>query len=89
MRVAIYNDQEGSASRGQIDEVILNSEQPSVVRVPGFYWHGTKAIGQERSSVLYMITKIYDYQNPDEQRRPLDDKLIINPKDNQPYDWNK
>jgi dTDP-4-dehydrorhamnose 3,5-epimerase len=89
LKVCAYDDREGSGTRGQLDEIILNSDKPQIVRIPGFYWHGTKCIGDEPSMVLYFVTKLYDYKNPDEERRPWDDPSIIDPRTGERYDWNE
>jgi dTDP-4-dehydrorhamnose 3,5-epimerase len=88
LKVCAYDDREGSETKGQLDEIILNSEKPQIVRIPGFYWHGTKCIGDEPSMVLYFVTKLYDYNNPDEERRPWNDISILDPRTGEPYDWN-
>jgi dTDP-4-dehydrorhamnose 3,5-epimerase len=87
IKVCAYDDREGSETRGQLDEIILNSEKPQIVRIPGFYWHGTKCIGDEPSMVLYFVTKLYDYENPDEERRPWDDPSIIDSRTGERYEW--
>jgi dTDP-4-dehydrorhamnose 3,5-epimerase len=89
LKVCVYDDRDSSKTRGQLDEIVLNSEQTQIVRIPGFYWHGTKCIGDEASTVLYFMTKLYDYKNPDEERRSWDDPSIIGPKTDERYDWNK
>lgn len=89
LKVCVYDDRGGSKTRGQLDEIALNSERIQIVRIPGFYWHGTKCIGDGASMVLYFMTKLYDYKNPDEERRSWDDPLIIDPKTDERYDWNK
>lgn len=89
LKVCAYDDREGSETRGQLDEIILNNEKTQIVRIPGFYWHGTKCIGDEPSMVLYFVTKLYDYKNPDEERRSWDDPSIIDPKTGEQYDWNR
>lgn len=89
LKVCAYDDEEGSETRGQLDEIILNSDKPQIIRIPGFYWHGTKCIGDEPSMVLYFVTKLYDYKNPDEERRPWDDPSIVDPGTGEPYDWNR
>jgi len=89
LKVCAYDDRESSKTRGQLDEIILNSEKTQIVRIPGFYWHGTKCIGNEPSMVLYFVTKLYDYKNPDEERRPWDDPLIIDPRTGEPYEWSR
>ncbi len=77
-------------------EVVLSDTKPQILRVPGHYWHGFKALGTEPAILLYFTTKLYDYQNPDEERRPWNDPSIvpmkINGRDNdprcgKPYDW--
>ncbi|MBT9160738.1 MAG: hypothetical protein DDT27_01174 [Dehalococcoidia bacterium] len=52
-------------------------------------WHGTKTISNEPSLLVYFTTRLYDYQNPDEERRPWDDPKIIEPKTGESFDWNK
>jgi dTDP-4-dehydrorhamnose 3,5-epimerase len=68
-----------------------------IVRVPGHYWHGFRVIESETASLLYFTTKLYDYRNPDEERRPWKDATIFsrtingNKKDSRvgmPWDWN-
>lgn len=74
---------------GQLEEAIGSEHRLQIVRVPGHYWHGTKTVGDKPSLTLYFTTKLYDYKNPDEERRPWNDPLIIDPKTREPYDWNK
>ena len=89
LKVCAYDDRADSKTKGQLDEIILNSETLQIVRIPGFYWHGTKCIGDEPSMVLYFVTKLYDYKNPDEERRPWNDLSIIDPKTGERYDWDR
>lgn len=89
LKVCAYDDREGSKTKEQLDEIILDSKKPQMVRIPGFYWHGTKGIGGKPTLVIYLVTKLYDYENPDEERRKWNDPLIIDPRTNKPYDWNK
>lgn len=89
LKVCAYDDREDSKTKGQLDEIILTNEQLQVVRIPGFYWHGTKCIGDEPSMTLYFVTRLYDYKNPDEERRPWNDPSINDPKTGERYDWNK
>jgi dTDP-4-dehydrorhamnose 3,5-epimerase len=86
-RICIYDDTKGSKTRGQLNEIILDGKKPSIVRIPGFYWHGTKCIGKELSLTLYLMTRLYDYKNPDEERRAWNDSSVK--KGNKPYDWKK
>lgn len=78
LSVFVYDDRKDSETKGQLDEITLDSEKLQIVRVPGFYWHGTKCVGDEPSLVLYFVTKLYDYENPDEERRPWKDNPDTN-----------
>jgi dTDP-4-dehydrorhamnose 3,5-epimerase len=90
MKICAYDDREDSPdTKGKLVKVISSSHKPQVVRIPGIYWHGTKTISSEPSLLLYFTTRLYDYQNPDEERRPWNDPAIIDPKTGEPFDWNK
>lgn len=92
VKVCIYdggNSGNEPASKGRMDEIVLDDRNPKVLRVPGFYWHGTRCIGSEPSMVLYLVTELYDYKNPDEERKPFDDRGIIDSKSGEIHDWNK
>ena len=80
----------------RLAEVIGSGEKPAVVRIPGHYLHGTKTISSEPSLTIYFVNKLYDYKNPDEERRPWNDPGIIpseingnknDPRVNKPWDW--
>jgi dTDP-4-dehydrorhamnose 3,5-epimerase len=82
---------------GELDEIISNGQNLQVVRVPGHYWHGFKAVGVEPTMLLYFTTNLYDPSNPDEERRLWNDPSIIpksingkkdDPRAGKPWDWN-
>jgi dTDP-4-dehydrorhamnose 3,5-epimerase len=81
----------------ELDEVISTGLDLQVLRMPGHYWHGFKAVGNETALLIYFTTKLYDYENPDEERRPWNDprivpKLVNGKRDDsrtgKPWDWN-
>ncbi len=81
----------------EINEIISSEFNLQVVRMPGHYWHGFKALGNEPVMLLYFTTNLYDNTNPDEERRAWDDSTIIpksvNGKKNdarvgKPWNWN-
>lgn len=84
MKICAYDDE-----KKQLDEIIASEHKLQVVRIPGHYWHGTKTVSNEPSLTLYFTTRLYDYNNPDEERRRWNDPTIINPKTGQLYDWGK
>ena len=89
LKICAYDDKPGSATRGQLDEVVTSSERLQAVRIPGHYWHGTKTLGDKPSLTVYCVNRVYDAKNPDEERRPWNDPAIIDPKTTNPFDWNK
>jgi dTDP-4-dehydrorhamnose 3,5-epimerase len=81
----------------EINEVVSSALNMQLVRIPGHYWHGFKAIGDEPAMLLYFTTNLYDPANPDEERRPWNDpvlvpKIVNGKKDDarvgKPWDWN-
>jgi dTDP-4-dehydrorhamnose 3,5-epimerase len=89
LKVCAYDDKQGSQTRGQLDEILVAGRKLQVVRVPGHYWHGTKALGDRPALTVYCVNRMYDVKNPDEERRPWNDPAIIDPRTSQSYDWNK
>jgi dTDP-4-dehydrorhamnose 3,5-epimerase len=83
---------------GKMAEVIATAKKPKIVRIPGQYFHGIKSISNEPTLLIYFVNRLYDYNNPDEHRRPWNDQTIIpteingNQKDcrvGKPWDWFK
>jgi dTDP-4-dehydrorhamnose 3,5-epimerase len=81
----------------EANEIISSGLNLQVVRMPGHYWHGFKALGNEPALLLYFTTNLYDTSDPDEKRRPWDDPTlipkIVNGKTDDPrvgkiWDWN-
>jgi dTDP-4-dehydrorhamnose 3,5-epimerase len=81
----------------ELNEVVSSALNLQVVRMPGHYWHGFKALGDESAMLVYFTTNMYDYQSPDEERRAWNDPTlipkIINGKTEDarvgiPWDWN-
>ena len=89
MKICAYDDKQGSPTNGQLDEIVASEEKLQVVRIPGHYWHGTKALGDKPSLTVYCVNRLYDLKTPDEERRPWNDPKIVDPKTSKSFDWNK
>jgi dTDP-4-dehydrorhamnose 3,5-epimerase len=90
LKICAYDDRnESPGTKGKLIEIVVSSHKPQIVRVPGFYWHGFKNVSNEPSLLVYFVNKLYDPQNPDEERRPWNDPTILDPRDGKPFDWNK
>ncbi|MDH5663962.1 MAG: dTDP-4-dehydrorhamnose 3,5-epimerase family protein [Candidatus Bathyarchaeota archaeon] len=91
MKICAYEEE-----TGKMAEVIASGEKPTIVRIPGKYLHGTRTVSNEPSLTVYFVTRLYDYQNPDETRRPWNDPTIVpteingkkdDPRVGKPWDW--
>ncbi|MFC2067690.1 dTDP-4-dehydrorhamnose 3,5-epimerase family protein [Chloroflexota bacterium] len=91
MKICAYEEE-----TRRLAEVISTGDKPTMVRIPGHYYHGTKTIGSEPSLTVYFVTRLYDPTNPDEERRPWNDPHIIpvevngnknDPRVDQPWNW--
>ena len=91
MKICAYDDE----TRKMV-EIVASEKKPSIVRIPGKYWHGTKTVSSEPSLTVYFVTRLYDYGNPDEHRRPWNDPTVVpseingrkdDPRVGKPWDW--
>ncbi len=91
MKICAYDE-----TSKALNEVVASEDRLQVVRVPGHYWHGTKTIGDKPSLTVYFVTRLYEYKNPDEERRPWNDPTIVpmeingkkdDPRVGKPWDW--
>lgn len=89
MKICAYDDRPDSPTKGRLVEIVASGHRPQLVRIPGHYWHGTKTVSSEPSLTLYFVTRLYDYANPDEERRPWNDPGVIDPRTGGPFDWNR
>lgn len=80
MKLVLYDDREDSKTKGKVNEFILGEENPLLVNVPQFVWHGFTSIGNETAFFVNVPTELYNYKEPDEHRLPPDTDKI-------PYDW--
>ena len=97
IKICAFDEREDSETFGEIDEIVLSDERLTLTRIPGILWHGYKAIGTKPIKLLYGVNTLYDYQNPDEERRPWNDPTIVptlingrsnDPRVGKPWDWN-
>jgi dTDP-4-dehydrorhamnose 3,5-epimerase len=91
LKICAYDDE-----TFELEQITSAGESPQIVRVPGHYWHGFRVLGTEPAHLLYFVNKLYDYEDPDEIRRPWNDPLIVpriingrkdDPLCGRPWDW--
>jgi dTDP-4-dehydrorhamnose 3,5-epimerase len=93
VKICVYDDE-----TKELDEILSSNMNMQVVKVPGHYWHGYKALGTTPAFNLYFTTRLYDYKDPDEERRLWNDPNVIptsingdaqDPRANKPWEWLK
>ena len=82
IRLALYDAREGSGTFKEVQDFIIDLENPFLVQIPASVYHGFKCIGDKEAIVINTVTRAYNRANPDEYR--------IDPYENDiPYDWRK
>jgi dTDP-4-dehydrorhamnose 3,5-epimerase len=79
-KVGLYDAREGSPTKGETATVVLGWQRQRRLTIPPGVYHGFTAVGTEPASIINIPTELYDYEHPDEYRRPWDDVEIG-------YDW--
>ncbi len=95
LKICAYDDESK-----KLIEIVGSSRKPMLVRIPGHYWHGFKAVAAGISSngalLMYFVNRLYDANNPDEERLAWDDQTIVpveingnkkDPRVGKPWDW--
>lgn len=79
-RIALYDARKNSPTFGKLNEFICGAENPALVKIPPFVYHGFTAEGKKPASIINIPTELYNYSKPDEFRRPFNWSEIK-------YDW--
>lgn len=72
LKICAYDDE-----KRELDEIVSAADSPQIVRMPGHYWHGFRVVGDKPAMLIYFVNRLYDYANPDEERRPWNDPKIV------------
>lgn len=82
LKLALYDDREGSPTRGLVNEIFLGDSNRLLVKVPSGIYHGWKCVGEQAALIINLPDKLYNYASPDEHR--------VNPHQNDiPYRWER
>ena len=76
LRVVLFDDRDGSPTKGKINVLHLSRLRPSTLLIPPFVWHGIQNIEHQTSGFINFFDHAYCYENPDEWRLPADTDAI-------------
>ena len=79
-KVVLHDLREDSPTRGETNEFVIGWQRQRMIVIPPDVYHGFTAVGNEPAFIVNVPTELYDYDDPDEFRRPFDDPEIG-------YDW--
>jgi dTDP-4-dehydrorhamnose 3,5-epimerase len=78
IKLVLYDDRDGSPTRGQVMEIFLGPDNQSLVQIPPGVWNGFKGMGSEMAIVANCCTMPHDPSL----------SIRLDPFDNDiPYDW--
>ncbi|MFH1245965.1 MAG: dTDP-4-dehydrorhamnose 3,5-epimerase family protein [Candidatus Omnitrophota bacterium] len=80
MKLALYDARENSSTYLQVQDFIIDLDNPLLVQIPPYVYHGFKCISDKEAIVINTPTAAYNHKHPDEYR--------VDPYRNEiPYNW--
>lgn len=81
-KIVLYDDRDASPTRGMFNEFFAGDHHHLLVHIPRLIWHGFKCISDGEAMIVNIVTRCYNYEQPDEYRKPPHGSDI-------PYDWTR
>ena len=78
VKLVIYDDRDGSPTKGELQELFIGRENYQLVKIPPFVWNGFKGIGSEMAILANCASLAHA---PDEIVRMAPDDPMF------PYNW--
>jgi len=76
LRVVLYDDREGSATRGRLQEMVVGERRRGLQVIPPGVYHGVQNLGGGEAVYINLPTRAYDHAHPDKYRLPHDSERI-------------
>lgn len=80
IKLVLYDSRSNSKTKGQVQEFFLSLENPLVVQIPPYVFHGFETESDDEAIVINTTTEPYNRESPDEFRVPFNSPDI-------PYKW--
>jgi dTDP-4-dehydrorhamnose 3,5-epimerase len=82
IKLVLYDGRKDSPTKGEVNEFILGEQNPLLVKIPPFIFHGFKCVSEQEAICINVPTEVYNYDQPDEFR--------VDPHQNDiPYSWER
>ncbi len=82
VKIVLYDERETSPTKGLVNEFFMGINNRVLIHIPKEVWHGFKCISDTEAMIVNIVTECYNYEKPDEYRKPPHDSAI-------PYDWSR
>ena len=82
LRIAAFDDREGSPTRGLVNEFHVGESRPALIVVPPGVWHGVQNLGSSDALFVNCPSSLYRYEDPDHWRVDAECPDI-------PFSWSK
>lgn len=79
-KLVLFDSRPDSPTQNQIQEIIFGETAPKLIQFPPGIWHGFQNIGDKEAFLVHLNNQPFNFQNPDEERLPIETKVI-------PYTW--
>ncbi len=79
VKVVLIDYRKDSSTYNEINEFVMDSYEPSFLKIPPFVLHGFECLSEPECRVLNIPTEVYKYDSPDEYRLPLNSNEVNYP----------
>jgi dTDP-4-dehydrorhamnose 3,5-epimerase len=82
VKIVLFDARVNSPTKGSVNEFFIGEHKRILLHIPKYVWHGFKCISDHEAMIVNIVTECYNYEKPDEYRKPPHDSDI-------PYDWTR
>jgi dTDP-4-dehydrorhamnose 3,5-epimerase len=76
IKIVLYDPREGSSTFGIINEFNISEKRPMLISIPPKVCHAIQNITDQVSSLINIVDKAYNYEDPDHWRLASNSELI-------------
>jgi dTDP-4-dehydrorhamnose 3,5-epimerase len=75
-KVVLYDDREGSPTRGMLNELYFSEESRGHLVIPAKVWHAVQNVGSTDVLFVNCPTRAYNHEDPDKWALPKDSDAV-------------